>query len=129
MNPSEAGVSGAWTLPGYLAEIIAEDPSVAKELLVLYLEDAAASVDRLNRLIVLGDKFECRKTLHSLKGSSLQIGALKLGGVAEGLEAKVIQGNFLASEDVLELKTSWESVRFEIERAIVSLAVIERLSP
>jgi CheY-like chemotaxis protein len=117
-------VPRAWSVPDYLAEIIAEDPGIAKELLTLYLDDATQNLHDLNEQVLLRDEAVIARILHSLKGSSRQIGALKLSDIAESMEREMVERGFAAiSENLAYLETAFELVRFEIGKKVTSLTV------
>ncbi len=84
----------AWSIPDYLEEIIAEDKELAKELLTVYLEDSGECLQRLGEQLLCRDEGEIAKSLHRLKGSGRQIGAMKLGDIAETMEDDLSTGNF-----------------------------------
>jgi CheY-like chemotaxis protein/HPt (histidine-containing phosphotransfer) domain-containing protein len=112
----------AWSIPDYLEEIIAEDRELAKELLTIYLEDSSECLQRLGEQVLRRDEGEIAKSLHRLKGSGRQIGAMKLGDIAETMEDDLSIGNFsLATKKLAQLETSFELVRHEMERRIMAL--------
>jgi polar amino acid transport system substrate-binding protein len=82
-----------FTVPEHLTELILEDTVTAAELIRTFLEDTASSLESLHRAVTAGEADRASRILHSLKGSSSQMGALGLAALCVELEKKVKQGD------------------------------------
>jgi HPt (histidine-containing phosphotransfer) domain-containing protein len=69
-----------------LQEIVECDPGMISDLFSLFVEDSAARLRILSCACTNGDFKIVRAQAHSLKGSSLQIGAAGLGSLCAALE-------------------------------------------
>ncbi len=70
--------------PKQLHDITDGDPDVDQEICNLYIETAQSYLTRLHSC--LDDETEWSKTVHALKGASLNFGAIQIGELAAGLE-------------------------------------------
>jgi len=113
----------AWTFPDYLQEISSVTPHLVAELVELFLRDAAADLEILNEQTKLLDAEAAAMTLHSLKGSSRQIGGLAMGDLLEAMEDLLRWHGVEAIRDYLPvLGFAFQSLRTEMEYWIVRLA-------
>ncbi len=116
------GIQEAWVVPDYLKEIIADDPDIARDLLQLFLEDAAENLGKLIEQVRLRNKLAIGRILHSLRGSTLQIGAIGLSVVVDYLNTEADAGRLLAvSEGMGELQSAFVIVRSEMEIKMMTL--------
>ena len=69
-----------------LVEITGGDLDFVDELIDTYLDDAHTQLAALEAAVARGDVGELVRPAHSLKGSSLNIGALRLGALCRSLE-------------------------------------------
>ena len=109
-----------WEMPDYLAEFIAEEPDAGKDLIDTFIEDTAKQLASLRTALAATDMVQTGRLLHSLKGSSSQIGALRLSGACADAEAA------LASGDVAALANGVNDVGVFREQAVALMS--ERLS-
>lgn len=113
----------AWTIPDYLGEFLSTDPQVWLEVVMCFLEDSASNLARLDQEISRSDTRAAGLTLHTLKGSSRQIGALHIGNLFEEMEISLQQDGVDAARPFLSgLHAAYDSVRAEMEDAIHVLA-------
>lgn len=85
-----------WEIPEYLDEFIAEDPEAGKDLVVTFIEDTAQQILALQNALTAPDLKLAGRLLHSLKGSSSQMGALELSGVCQAAESTLEAGDVAA---------------------------------
>jgi len=81
------------TVPDYLTEMLAEDADSAAELVRLFLEDTACSLNEMDAAIASGDSGRVSRALHSIKGSSAQMGALTMSTACAELEHGAAAGD------------------------------------
>lgn len=113
----------AWTLPDYLQEISSVTPHLVTELVELFLRDAAADLETLNEKTKRFDAGAVVMTLHSLKGSSRQIGGLAMGDLLEAMEDLLRVHGLDAIRDCLPLlELAFQSLRTEMECWMFRLA-------
>jgi HPt (histidine-containing phosphotransfer) domain-containing protein len=82
---SSAGDS-AWSMTTELREIMDIDSDMMPELVSMFLNDSTLRMEALNSACVQRDFKSIRAQAHSLKGSSLQMGAARLATVCGALE-------------------------------------------
>ena len=98
-------------------------PEIFVELVELYLEEAPNQVAELRRQFELGDAAGMAAAAHSLKGSSLNLGANSLADICKQIELKGKNGNLVKVDDLLEqLDLRYEEVQTALAKEI-SLAV------
>jgi PAS domain S-box-containing protein len=85
-EPEPAAPDDALTVPDYLTEMLAEDSDSAAELVQLFLEDTASSLDDMDTALASDDSGRVSRLLHSIKGSSAQMGALTMSNACAELE-------------------------------------------
>jgi CheY-like chemotaxis protein len=81
------------TVPDYLVEMLSDDADSAAELVQLFLEDTASSLKDMDAALAPGDPHRVSRLLHSLKGSSAQMGALAMSNACAELEASAAAGD------------------------------------
>jgi PAS domain S-box-containing protein len=75
-----------FTAPDYLTEMLSEDSDSAAELVQLFLEDTASSLNAMDAALASADSGRVSRLLHSIKGSSAQMGALTMSNACAELE-------------------------------------------
>lgn len=105
-----------WMVPEYLDAVRLEAPQVWLELTQSYLDSAGAQLADLDRQLSLPDASAAARTLHSLKGSSRQIGGMTVGDIAEELESETETGAM--RERLPDLNSAFDELRAQIEGAI-----------
>jgi signal transduction histidine kinase/DNA-binding response OmpR family regulator/HPt (histidine-containing phosphotransfer) domain-containing protein/PAS domain-containing protein len=86
-------------------------PNLLVELIDAYLINSRQLIERIHRSLANQDQPELRKAVHSLKGSSGNLGALKLGELCSEIQAHVEAGNLDAVRNRLPVMLSeYESV-------------------
>ena len=83
MTPSEAIDQTQWT---NLLDMTGGDAEFVDELVDTYLEDGERQVEALRAAVESGSVDDLVRPAHSLKSSSLNVGALRLGGLCRTLE-------------------------------------------
>jgi len=108
-----------WVIPDYLYDIVVEDPEIAGELLDLFFQTAAGIIEELTVGIRQHDaKLVCRLS-HTLKGSTLQLGANDMAALAEAIETSAGQGDLNGMwESIACLKSMLELLYPEIQNSI-----------
>ena len=104
----------------HIDEVILSDLKEVMEadfnrLITVYFDDARLRLDQLQSLVQAGDLSELRKTAHSIKGSSSNIGAPRLAELLQKLEdmakADALQNEFLLLNSIHD---EFEQVKIEI---------------
>ncbi len=112
--------AAAWSIPDYLLELLQEEPTLVVDLVEMFLHDAANNLDRLRRQAGESDGEAAAMTLHALRGSSLQMGGLKVGLLAEEMEEDIHRRGVDAVRDALsDLEDAFRTLRSEMEYWIV----------
>jgi PAS domain S-box-containing protein len=101
-----------WQIPDYLVEMIEQDPAIGSDLVQVFLEDTASSLLALRHAVERGDATSVNKTLHSLKGSCLQIGALAVADLCESMEGAAALPEVATAD---ELERRFRAVRAAME--------------
>ena len=83
---TSTGLSPVWALTEELREIAEVDTGIIEELVSLFLDDSAVRLQTLTSACALHDFKIIRAQAHSLKGSSLQMGAGGLASLSAALE-------------------------------------------
>lgn len=69
-----------------LSDMWGDSPASCKKLIGYYMEDMPQGVSRIEAALAANRTGEVRDLAHSLKSSSLQIGAMRIGAAAASLE-------------------------------------------
>jgi HPt (histidine-containing phosphotransfer) domain-containing protein len=75
-----------------LLEITGDDPAFVDELVDTFLEDATTQLDALAAAAATGDAEGAVRPAHSLKSSSLNVGATTLAELSRAIEADARSG-------------------------------------
>ena len=86
--------------PAQLHSIVGDDAAAVRRYLTLYTQTAGELVHRAAAAVAERDGAALRRLAHTLKGSSGNVGALEVAGLAARLEQTAGDGNWLATEDV-----------------------------
>jgi CheY-like chemotaxis protein len=101
-----------WEVPEYLADLAKEDPETCRELIGLFCADGEKSVDALEIALTAGDETAVRRHLHTLKGSSAQMGASAMAALCADMEEKLKGGPLVdIAARMPALKARLEAVR------------------
>jgi len=79
------------------------DYEFMKELVDLFLEDAAERLRELEEAVASGDADKLGKCAHKLKGSSANVGADHMSHLARSLEERAKQANFDRVDEIVAL--------------------------
>jgi HPt (histidine-containing phosphotransfer) domain-containing protein len=95
-----------------LLKMVGGDQEFVDELVDTYLADAVDQLAGLDAAVAAGDVAALVRPAHSLKSSSLNVGALQLGEVARRLEEQGRDGRFDgAAVLVADARSRFEAVR------------------
>jgi HPt (histidine-containing phosphotransfer) domain-containing protein len=95
-----------------LLKMTGDDQAFVDDLVDTYLEDAVEQLAALDAAIEAGDAAALTRPAHSLKSSSLNVGALDLGKVSLELEERGRAGQLDgAAERVADAHRQFEAVR------------------
>jgi CheY-like chemotaxis protein/HPt (histidine-containing phosphotransfer) domain-containing protein len=98
-------------LPDYLTEMLAEDSDSAAELVHLFLEDTVSSLTAMDAALASGDSVGVSRILHSIKGSSAQMGALTMSKACAELERGAADGDLSPSRQRMpEIRKTFDVV-------------------
>jgi HPt (histidine-containing phosphotransfer) domain-containing protein len=111
-----------WIVPEFLDQLFVEEPQFLVELVQLYIQGTTANLALLQEQISLGNKKAVSETLHALKGSCRQMGAMKMGDILDEMEESLVSGGGDATcESLVTLEAAFHSVRWEMEDGIIRL--------
>jgi CheY-like chemotaxis protein len=105
-------------IPGYLKELMVEEPGTASELIQMFLTDAATNLDSLEAALLAADSRAVAAILHALKGSSLQMGAVSIARRCAQVEPGVIAG------DLAECSAAVPGIRRALDHAATVFSTI-----
>lgn len=89
-------------------------------LIQTFLKDSAVRVDALSDTISSGDAENIRKTAHSFKGSSSNIGALQLAELCRVVEQKAHGGDLNNMDELLTaIKAEYLTVKELLEKELL----------
>jgi HPt (histidine-containing phosphotransfer) domain-containing protein len=95
-----------------LVEMVGGDREFIDDLIDTFLADAVEQLADLDAAVAAGDASALTRPAHSMKSSSLNVGALELGRLGRELEAQGREGQIAgAAERVAEAHRQFESVR------------------
>ena len=94
-------IAGALLDASTLSELRELHGDGLRELLELYLDDVASQMPRMLAEIERGETESVALSAHRLKGSSLAVGALRVGAVASELELRARAGDGAAAAELL----------------------------
>jgi HPt (histidine-containing phosphotransfer) domain-containing protein len=95
-----------------LVKMVGGDQEFVAELVDTYLADTVDQLAGLDAAVAAGDVAAIVRPAHSLKSSSLNVGALQLGEVARQLEEQGREGRFDgAAHLVSDARSRFEAVR------------------
>ena len=113
----------AWTVPEFLDQLSVEDPQFLDELVQLFIQDTTAKLSVLQEQRSLNDTKAVGETLHALKGSCWQMGAMKMADMLNEMEESLISGAFgdPSREFFVTLESAFHAVRREMNDGVVRL--------
>lgn len=90
-----------------------------REIVGIYLEDTPARIVELEQSLAAGDVPKFTRAAHSIKGSSSNLGAMAIRGLAETLEHQSNkQGLDHVGESIAELKLVFSKTQLELARLL-----------
>jgi HPt (histidine-containing phosphotransfer) domain-containing protein len=98
-----------------LLEMTGGDQAFVDELIDTYLDEGASLVDRLRTAAATGAGEDLLRAVHSLKSSSVNVGALSLGELCRSLESDARTGT------VLDARGRSEEIGAAFDRARLAL--------
>jgi len=112
----------SWTVPEFLDQLFVEEPQFLDELVQLFIQDTTANLVLLQEQRSLGNEKAVGQTLHALKGSCRQMGAMKMGDILDEMEESLVRdGGDAMRESLVTLESAFHSVRWEMEDGIIRL--------
>jgi len=84
-----------------LKELTADDPALLDELIDLFLTDTPTLIDQMRRTTEDEDSPTLRRAAHTLKGSSGQMGALRIQDICSTIETLAETGSLVGVEPLL----------------------------
>jgi two-component system sensor histidine kinase TorS len=91
-----------WTAPGYLAELLEEDPAAAEDILQIFIADSTKQISELGQSLSSEGLAGPARILHSLKGSSALIGAFGMAELCAQAETRISTGESAFLPDAFE---------------------------
>ena len=115
-RPADTADQNTWQ-PQALDQLrreLGDDGTMIAEIIALYLAQARKLLGQLTAAAVENDESEIREVAHSLKGSSLAVGGIRLARLCQVLEAGAYPESSIA--------TTLETVHEEFDRLAHSLS-------
>jgi len=100
-----------------LQETTGDDPDFVRDLVETYLADVPVQLKGIDEAIAANDAEALVRPAHTLKSSSVTLGALRLGEVSRTLEMTGRSGNLdaTARENAAAAHAEWTSVQQAID--------------
>ncbi len=99
------------TFKTFLAMVGGDEPEIAWEFVELFLEDTAQALETIHQALEQQDADLLRKTAHSIKSSSAQLGAVQLSANCRKLEQLGSEGRIdEAAEVITNIDTTYRDV-------------------
>jgi HPt (histidine-containing phosphotransfer) domain-containing protein len=113
----------AWTVPEFLDQLFVEDPQFLDELVQIFIQDTAAKLTVLQKQRSLNDTKAVGETVHALKGSCRQMGAMTMADMLNEIEESLVSGAFddRTREFLVTLESAFHAVRREMNDGVVKL--------
>jgi CheY-like chemotaxis protein/HPt (histidine-containing phosphotransfer) domain-containing protein len=108
-----------WIVPGYLEQVLRDDNSIGRELIDMFIVDMDGRLKTLKNLLTEQQTDPTKALLHAIKGSTRQIGAVKMATVAEKMEKMAITSDFIRLGENLNTLEK----EFSLLREVMSLHV------
>ncbi len=110
-------------IPDYLRELLPAESDVFLEIIELFLHDAAAELSNLKQHTELNNMTAVAMTLHTLKGSSKQVGGLQMGDTVEAMEVSLQSGDRDSVRKGLpELEIAFDELQSQMKVCLEKLA-------
>jgi CheY-like chemotaxis protein/HPt (histidine-containing phosphotransfer) domain-containing protein len=101
-----------WLVPVYLEQVLREDNSIGRELIDMFLVDMSGRLQTLKDLLATQQQDPTKALLHAIKGSTKQIGAVKMARVAEKMEKMALTSDFIRlNENLVALEREFGLLR------------------
>jgi len=115
--PESSALSSIARIEGFdafrLQEITGDDPDLLRSLLQAFHDDHAGAVDAIEDHLAKGCRNEALQMAHCLKGSSANLGAMRLSQAAQALESPLRAG-----ADAAGLRPAIDRLRHELDAAL-----------
>lgn len=95
-------------------------PDIRKKLIGTYLATSPALIDAIHTALRAGDAPEVGRAAHSLKSSSMSIGAVAVGTLCAELEQRGKQNDLGNPEDLIGLMTTLYAATAEEFQTVIS---------
>ena len=96
-----------WTPPATLLELAADDDGLIHELVAAFREDTGIRIQVIRTALSTADLTRLRAEVHTIKGSSRQVGAEVLANICQDIELaaqEVPIGHLTDRVDLLEMR-------------------------
>ena len=81
----------AWTPPGFLLDLTAQDQGLLAEILEAFTTDTGARIRHLRAALSCADIAGIRRSAHSVKGAASQLGAEAVVAICQEIEIEVAE--------------------------------------
>lgn len=95
---------------------LGDDPKTVADIIAMFLTEAPANLAELKAAVGRKDAEAARRAAHTLKSTSLQLGAAVLSAKAKELEEGAREGRLPAPADVAEMESLWAAAKGELEQ-------------
>jgi HPt (histidine-containing phosphotransfer) domain-containing protein len=92
-----------------------EDDSFLKEVVEIYLTDTPKRLAEIHECLASGDNTTLNRAAHSVKGSSSNLGAVKVIVVAKRIEEKSKESLENLEADIAELESAFADAKAALE--------------
>lgn len=92
-----------------------DDDSFLKEVVDIYLTDTPKRLTEIHACLVSGDQTTFNRAAHSIKGSSSNLGTIKVIGAARRLEEKSKESLENLEADIAELVSAFAEAKAALE--------------
>jgi len=119
-DPADGGETLDPIILRQLTELEATGPGLVARLLHNFIDQAPKRIAVIASAVAAGDATAVREQAHALRGSSLNIGAMRLANICKRLESQAKLGNLQGAEESIDRLTD-EFVRVRETKEFKSL--------
>ena len=88
-----------------------EDEEIVEQIMPLCIDDNRRNLEMLGEAVSRGDSEKIRNRAHSIRGSAVNMGAVRLAGPAGRLECLALKGDLSEADDLLgQIRTEFEKL-------------------
>jgi HPt (histidine-containing phosphotransfer) domain-containing protein len=121
-SESEGAPGAAWTLPEEL-QMLADlgDAETVREVIAVFQRDTETRIQNMRAALAAADAPQVRAQAHAIKGSSGQVGAMRVSGLCRQIEAAALAQDLAAAAGLLpELEAEFQTVRAAMSRTKIA---------